>query len=65
MTGFREADIGPIPESWSVKTVGELVDDKIIEKPMDGNHGGKHPKGSDFTDCGIPFIMAAVLHVHM
>lgn len=25
---------------------------------MDGNHGEIHPKGSDFTEAGIPFIMA-------
>ena len=25
----------------------------------DGNHGGTHPKGKDFIDSGIPFVMAS------
>jgi len=42
-------------------TVEELVKHKIIEKPLDGNHGEIHPKGDDFVDEGIPFIMASDL----
>lgn len=40
-------------------TVAELVKNNIIEKPYDGNHGAVHPKGKDFIDSGIPFIMAS------
>lgn len=40
-------------------TVEELVKLNMIEKPMDGNHGNKHPKGSDYIKKGIPFIMAS------
>ena len=40
-------------------TVAELVDEKVIAKPLDGNHGSIHPKGKDFVDKGIPFIMAS------
>ncbi len=40
-------------------TVGELVERGFIEKPLDGNHGEIHPKGSDFVESGIPFIMAS------
>lgn len=42
-------------------TVQELVDLKILEKPLDGNHGEIHPKSSDFVDQGIPFVMASDL----
>ncbi|EMX2854483.1 restriction endonuclease subunit S [Yersinia enterocolitica] len=44
---------------WRVYTIGELVKDKIIAPPMDGNHGDIHPKGNDFVFEGIPFIMAS------
>lgn len=40
-------------------TVAELVKNNIIEKPYDGNHGAIHPKGKDFINSGIPFIMAS------
>ena len=39
-------------------TVAEAVAEGIIAKPLDGNHGGKHPKASDYVEKGIPFIMA-------
>ena len=39
--------------------VSDLIERKVIYPPMDGNHGGIHPKGNDFVDSGIPFIMAS------
>ncbi|WP_444891993.1 restriction endonuclease subunit S [Microbulbifer sp. TRSA001] len=42
-----------------VYTVEELILSGALEKPLDGNHGDIHPKGSDFVDSGIPFIMAS------
>ena len=42
-------------------TVGELVAKGVLERPMDGNHGEIHPKGHDFVDHGIPFVMASDL----
>ncbi len=50
-----------LPPDWQVKTVQELVNEKILEKPLDGNHGGIHPKASDYVETGIPFIMASDL----
>jgi type I restriction enzyme S subunit len=44
--------------NWKKYSVEELVNEEIIYKPLDGNHGGTHPKGSDFIQSGIPFIMA-------
>ena len=40
-------------------TVEELVQKNMLEKPIDGNHGNKHPKSSDYTEQGIPFIMVS------
>lgn len=42
-------------------TINNLVTQNILEKPLDGNHGDIHPKGSDFVKDGIPFIMASNL----
>ena len=50
-----------LPPDWQLKTVQELVNEKILEKPLDGNHGGIHPKASDYVEKGIPFIMASDL----
>ena len=47
--------------NWQLKTVQELVNEKILEKPLDGNHGGIHPKASDYVEEGIPFVMASDL----
>ncbi|NPE30046.1 restriction endonuclease subunit S [Methanococcoides sp. SA1] len=58
MSEWKETELGKIPHHWSIKTVKELIQEKIICKPKDGNHGGKHPKGEDFIKNGIPFIMA-------
>ena len=46
------------PFGWRKLTVQQAIDEKIIDKPLDGNHGGKHPKTSDYVPSGIPFIMA-------
>ena len=43
---------------WKTYTVQELIDLGMLEAPMDGNHGGIHPKSSDYVDAGIPFVMA-------
>src|SRR4051794_10790312 len=40
-------------------TVKELVDQGVLDRPMDGNHGEIHPKGKDFIRLGVPFITAA------
>lgn len=57
----KQTKIGPVPESWEVVKVQDLVDRKILDKPIDGNHGEIHPKVSDFVPAGIPFIMASDL----
>lgn len=39
-------------------TIKDAIDKGIIDKPLDGNHGEKHPKATDFVAAGVPFIMA-------
>jgi type I restriction enzyme, S subunit len=56
--GYKQTEVGVIPEDWVATTVGQLIADELIEKPLDGNHGNIHPKSSDFVDSGIPFVMA-------
>lgn len=49
-------------DDWKVRRVKDLVVDGIIDAPMDGNHGEKHPKASDYVVEGIPFLMASDIH---
>lgn len=58
MNEWKETDLGTIPNHWLVVNVDYLIEHKIIEKPLDGNHGELHPSGNDFVDKGIPFVMA-------
>ncbi|EKA7363836.1 hypothetical protein FCU42_03500 [Vibrio parahaemolyticus] len=44
-------------------SIGTLLEKGIIESIQDGNHGGKHPKASDYVESGIPFIMANNLNL--
>jgi restriction endonuclease S subunit len=51
--------IGIRDESFELLTVRQLVGQKILDKPLDGNHGELHPKADDFVSEGVPFIMAS------
>ena len=44
--------------SWECLSIQKLVDEKVIDKPLDGNHGNIHPISSDFVEDGIPFVMS-------
>ena len=44
--------------NWTKITVKEAVNKGYIARPLDGNHGEKHPKGDDYVSEGVPFIMA-------
>ncbi|MFJ7977108.1 restriction endonuclease subunit S [Peribacillus sp. NPDC096379] len=50
---------GGFTGDWEQRKVQWLIDEGIIEKPMDGNHGEKHPTASEYVDYGIPFLMAS------
>ena len=43
---------------WKEYTVQELIELGMLDEPLDGNHGGIHPKSSDYVPSGVPFIMA-------
>lgn len=47
---------------WESKKVKQLMNEKIIEQPLDGNHGDIHPTTNDYVETGIPFIMASDLY---
>lgn len=46
------------PNGWTKLTVRDAVKQGYIARPLDGNHGAKHPKGDDYVAKGVPFIMA-------
>jgi type I restriction enzyme, S subunit len=48
-------------KGWVEKSVSELVAESALFKPFDGNHGEIHPRKADYTECGVPFIMASDL----
>jgi len=48
-----------MPSDWITLTVEDLIAQKILAVPIDGNHGAIHPKASDFVPVGVPFIMAS------
>ena len=60
-----ESSLGAVFEhasdGWTRGTVGSMIHDGILEKPLDGNHGETHPKKSEFQSSGVPFIMASDL----
>src|ERR1022692_3049829 len=60
--GYKQTEVGVIPEDWEFTTVGQLVRDNVIQTPLDGNHGDTHPKSGDFVTYGIPFVMANNVH---
>ena len=39
-------------------TIQALVLSGVLDKPLDGNHGEKHPKSSEYVTEGVPFVMA-------
>jgi type I restriction enzyme S subunit len=56
---FKKSKLGFIPSSWEVLQVQELINLDILDIPLDGNHGESHPKGDDFVNEGVPFVMAS------
>ena len=48
-----------IPETWTSASTAELLRCGVFVDLKDGNHGGSHPKTSEFTSDGLPFITAA------
>lgn len=57
--GHLQAVFSQLGHGWVSKTVQQWVDDGVLAKPQDGNHGEIHPTKADYVDVGVPFIMAA------
>ena len=53
-TDFKPSELGQIPKSWEVKTIGETS--IIIE---DGDRGSNYPKEQDFTPSGYCLFLSA------
>ena len=56
--GYKQTEVGVIPEDWSIISIDEAIDRKIILDQMDGNHGELYPKSHEFSDFGIPYVGA-------
>jgi type I restriction enzyme, S subunit len=48
-----------LPDGWAKISVAELLRAGALVDVKDGNHGANHPKVSEFTEAGLPFITAA------
>ncbi|KRW74212.1 hypothetical protein AO735_12815 [Pseudomonas sp. TTU2014-096BSC] len=47
------------PETWIWASAAKLLKKGLFIDLKDGNHGANHPKTSEFTAKGLPFITAA------
>jgi len=56
--GYKQTEVGLIPEDWNFVKIQTLMDDNIIVSHLDGNHGALYPRSSEFTDNGVPYITA-------
>lgn len=54
--GYKQTEIGVIPEDWEVYTIQELIDQGCILYHMDGNHGSYYPRNKEFKPHGVPYI---------
>jgi type I restriction enzyme S subunit len=52
----KQTDIGPVPESWEARKIGDLNLDI-----GDGNYSTKYPSQSAFISEGVPFLRAVNL----
>lgn len=49
------------PKNWKLGTIKDALLDGWLLGLQDGNHGEIHPKASDFSNKGVPFVMANCL----
>ena len=57
-SGYKQAEIGIIPEDWQFLKIQSLLDQNFIRDHLDGNHGDLYPRSNEFKDNGIPYIGA-------
>lgn len=48
-----------IPENWQWASTASLLKKGLLLDVKDGNHGSNHPKSSEFSAEGLPFLTAA------
>ncbi len=56
--GYKQTEVGVIPEEWRVEKINQLLEDKAILSHLDGNHGELYPRSSEFKQHGVPYIGA-------
>ena len=56
--GYKQTEVGVIPDVWKCATVQELLDSGDIVEHLDGNHGELYPRSHEFTNNGVPYITA-------
>jgi len=57
-SGYKQSEIGEIPEVWDCLTVQQLIDKGAISGHLDGNHGELYPRSHEFKNFGVPYIGA-------
>jgi type I restriction enzyme S subunit len=58
MPGYKQTDLGIIPEEWYIETIQQLLNDGFIIGHLDGNHGELYPRSHEFKSHGVPYIGA-------
>ncbi len=56
--GYKQTEVGVIPEDWEIITIGKALFAKSLVDQMDGNHGELYPKSHEFSSFGVPYIGA-------
>ncbi len=56
--GYKQTEVGVIPEDWSVEIIGKLIEGQAILGHLDGNHGELYPRSHEFKPYGVPYIGA-------
>ncbi|MFH5804344.1 restriction endonuclease subunit S [Alienimonas sp. DA493] len=53
-----------LPANWALRSTASLLHLGALTDLKDGNHGANHPKVSEFSGDGLPFITAAQVSNH-
>jgi type I restriction enzyme S subunit len=56
--GYKQTEVGVIPEDWAIEKIGDLIERKVILGHLDGNHGELYPRSSEFKKFGVPYVGA-------
>lgn len=55
---LKKTKWGDIPEEWTIKTISDMLKEKMILELQDGNHGELYPRKKDFSTKGRLFLNA-------